>query len=143
MKIVRLLSCAALGIALTLAIHAQTPQVSTYKNIDWKWSPPSTSLTSCPSGTTVACILDYQVTLTDPTGAVQTPVSVPFGTNLYTFTPGSFLYCGTWKASAVTRFYMDTGNLITLSTPPGTGNASVACPFVAPGSPGGVSGTPR
>lgn len=125
----------------SLSAHAQ--QVSTqYKTINWKWTAAANtgSLPVCASGVTKSCVKDYLLVQIDPTGVVQAGIPVPFTSTSYAFSPGGFLYCGTWPATLVTEYYDDTSTLKQSS--PATGQAVVSCPFVAPGSPSGFGGTP-
>jgi len=136
----RFLAFALFVLALT---SAGAQQASTqYKNIGWKWTaaPNPNALPVCSTTVTKACITDQQLTLTDPTGAAQAPVSIPWGTNAYAYSPGGFLYCGAWNASVAVRYVDDQGAAKTDA--PGTGSATVTCPFVGPGKPSGVAGTP-
>lgn len=122
-----------------VAVEGQTAS-NQYQHIAWKWTAPSTALPTCSATVTQACVKDYVLTLTDPSAAAPTSITVAWPNTAYTFGPGGFLFCGTWKASLALEYIDDTSTL--KSTAPATGTAVVPCPFVAPGSPNTLGGTP-
>jgi hypothetical protein len=116
-----------------VAVEGQTAS-NQYQHIAWKWIAPATSLPTCSAAVTQACVKDYVLTLTDPSSVAQTPITVAWPNTAYTYGPGGFLFCGTWKASMVTGVHRRHGHgEVELSG--GDRNGSGTVPFRRPGKP--------
>jgi hypothetical protein len=131
-------SFAVLALMLCAAL-AGAQQASTSKHINWGWNQSNANAPVCADATSKSCGISYQLTLTDPTGKVGTPITIPWPATSYAYGPGGFLYCGDWKASITLKYQDDQA--VTQTTPAITGTGPVTCPFVL-SPPSGLAGTP-
>jgi len=126
---------------LAVAALAGAQQTSTqYKHIAYTWTAPALQTSCTTAGTNAACVKDYALTLTDPTGATQAPILIAYPSSSYTYGPGSFLICGTWSASLVIEYFDETG--ASKNTTPAATTVTVPCPFVV-SPPSGFKGSPQ
>jgi len=129
--------CLLLGLAIALPAQQASTQ---YQHIGYSWNPGA--LTVCTSTTTTSCVKDYVFAITDPTGAAQTPITIPYTASTYQYGPGGFLYCGDWKSGLAIEYFDENGSAKT--TAPDALSTTVSCPkppFV-PSPPSGRKGTP-
>jgi hypothetical protein len=126
----------AVALIMTAAsVFGQTKPVSNqYQHINNTWNVPNSTYPDCTATVTLNCLSTYTYTATDPYGAASIN-TVPNGlllagaTFAYNWTPGSFLYCGTWTASVVAN-YID-GSGAGVSSTADTVTVAVSCPLVA------------
>lgn len=110
------------------------PPASSLHTISSTWVAPASwngSGASVPCSTTVTtfCVVDYSVTITPPSGAPGGSVVVSASGTSNVWTPGGFLYCGTWNV-AVAANWKDGSGTLAVSAPL-NGTAVVSCPFTA------------
>lgn len=124
---------AAIALAPFVA-HAATPASTQYQHINATWNAPNSTYPDCSSTVTLNCLNTYTYTLTDPNGSPSI-ITVPNGgiaaggLVAYNWTPGGYLYCGTWTLSVVANFV--DGSSQTVASSADTVNVAVSCPLVA------------
>lgn len=146
-----------IALLLMLAPLAISQTVSNqYKHINTGWIPPAIgaaantypacNFTGSPAVNTL-CVNGYREDLTPPAAAnassvtvlpctaTQTTACIPWGVSSYSWTPGGFLYSGTWNV-AVSTAYLDANGVQQYSAPL-TGTVNVPNPS---NPPSGVTG---
>jgi hypothetical protein len=152
MKRILLLAGAAALACLSIGPLAAQTQSDQYKYIKTNWTPPTyakCNFTASPAVNT-ACINGYQETLTSPVaGASVTlvpPCTATLTTNCigpvsaYSWTPGIFLYSGTWKITLAVG-YLDQNGAQQFTTAAST-TLDVPPPFVPPSPVTGLNAGP-
>ena len=124
----------ALVLMLAPLAFAQTAS-NQYKHINTAWTPPviggnvypACNFTANPPVNT-ACVNGYEEILIPPTGtngntntippcsATQTTLCMPWGISSYSWSPGGYLYVGTWNVSVSTA-YLDSNGAQQFSAP--------------------------
>ncbi len=126
----------ALAMVAAGSVPAQTlPPASTFHTITYSWGAPAASV-NCSATVTTSCVSGYTLTVTPPAGVTGNNV---FNTTALTqdFTPGGFLYCGTWNGSVIANWKSDTGASVPSAAISTT--TQVACPFKANPATGPVT----